>query len=363
MSLESFVSYFDNIAESGRIRSMLLTPVAGDPLVNKNIFQKIAYARSHGVSFISFSTNGILLSRGENAQKIIDLGVDHVNVSTPGFDRDYYYRMFRVDKVDQVIDGLEKLAEYKRSKGAANRSDVVVGVHVFGTVDEALALPGWRRLRPYFDEGVLRLPGFAGVEALMDAYRAAGGEAKGNAPRMEAFVDNWSGVITDEMLPSGMRVKRVDHGIDGPPCERLLTDVAVLPSGKVRVCSCRYLRTLEDELVIGDLNAERFADVLFGPKHRTLIKEVAGGKVPEVCGSCTLYSPMVLGAGEARWLRSVAEAHGTEAVGFHPVAACDHEARATVLLELARHARADGDPLAAWRYLNRALGQTDVSVR
>jgi radical SAM protein with 4Fe4S-binding SPASM domain len=105
-------------------------------------------------------------------------------------------------------------------------------------------------------------------------------------------IDNWSGAVDAEALPSNLSFKPIEHTTDDPPCSRILDDLAVLPDGKVRVCSCRYAITTFDELVIGDLNEQPMSRILYGDKHKELIKRVASGDWPDVCRTCTLYKPI-----------------------------------------------------------------------
>src|SRR5262245_24352525 len=65
MPLDDFKRILDNACSSGRIGSVQFTSMAGEPLADPTLFEKIDYARSKGVEVISFSTNGTLLERGE----------------------------------------------------------------------------------------------------------------------------------------------------------------------------------------------------------------------------------------------------------------------------------------------------------
>jgi hypothetical protein len=120
------------------------------------------------------------------------------------------------------------------------------------------------------------------------------------------YVDNWSGTITDDMLPEGWGTKPVLHTTSDVPCWRLLDDVAVLPDGKIRLCSCRYKTTANDELVIGDISERPLSEIIYGEKHKALIMDVADGKWPDVCRLCSMYEPAGFSEGEAEFLEAEA---------------------------------------------------------
>jgi hypothetical protein len=108
--------------------------------------------------------------------------------------------------------------------------------------------------------------------------------------------DNWSGHIAEADLTGDMTlIAPKDKPV---PCDRMIHDLAVLPDGKVRVCSCRYYRTNHDELVIGDLAQEPMTKIHFGPRHRQLLRDVAADRWPRVCDTCSLYEPVNMTAGQ-----------------------------------------------------------------
>jgi len=270
MSLELFQMALDSTLEMGHVGTVVLTPHAGEPLADPRLFDKVDYAHKRGVERVIFTTNGILLGYNENYKKIVDGGLYEVNISTPGLDRSAYERLFGVRKYDDVIAGIVKLAEYKSSRGDVCRTRIQLIVHLDRPFDVATQEEGWKIVQPYLDAGVLSLLGSS------------------------TDFDNWSGVIDAEALPETMTIRHAEHDCSAPPCERLIHDLAVLPDGKVRVCSCRYLRTDHDELVIGDVTSASMKDIYYGDTHRALIRRIAGGDWPEVCRTCSLYRPATM---------------------------------------------------------------------
>lgn len=268
MSLELFRRALDSAIEMGFVGTVVLTPHAGEPLADPGLCEKIAYAHERGVVRTILTTNGILLGHRDTYRMLLDANPYEVNISTPGLDRDAYKRLYRVDKYDAVMAGLIKLAEYRKEKGADCRTAIRLIVHLDRPEEQAFQEDGWRAIQPYLDDGTLTLLGTSNE------------------------FDNWSGSISEDMLPDGMGLRGSAFDGQAPPCDRLIHDLAVLPDGKVRVCSCRYLRTDHDELVIGDVTEAPMKDIYYGPIHVDLIRRVAAGDWPEVCRTCSIYRPV-----------------------------------------------------------------------
>lgn len=368
LSFEAFKRAIDSAFEAGYVGTMQFTPMAGEPLADPILFDKIAYAQAMGVQAITFSTNGILLGHGENYKKLIDSNIDQIHVSSPGFDPDYYKQIFGVDKCDELIDGLYALAEYKRKRGAASKTIIEVSVMLSRPRNELMELRGWKLLRPYFDDRTLKIASHDSVEEMLDHHDVSKSSSRKNGDipveKLTATlrppggggnaVDNYSGSITKEMLPPGWVVKSASHTTSDIPCWRLFEDVAILPDGKVRVCSCRYKGTADDELVIGNTANEPMAEILFGERHKELIRNVASGRWPEVCAACSMYQPASFNQEEVDFLESVAQSHRVNAPQTYPINSSEsYRARAEAKLALA--AAIEGDPQRAEQHNQSAL--------
>lgn len=360
MTLDQFKRALDGAFEIAHLGSLSLTPVAGDPLADPTLFDKIAYAKSRGVQFITFNTNGILLGRNDIYRKLLTCGLSHVGISTPGFDPAEYKAVFGVDRCNQLVEGLVKLGEHKRALGAACRTTIDIGVG-FGTISlSQLQLPTWQALIPFFEDKTFSLAGGRSVGDLVEAARAR----EGSNRVVTGMVDNWSGAIKSENLPDNLDLKEVTHTTSDPPCWRVIDDVAVLPDGKVRVCSCRYETTTFDELVIGDLNEQPLSRILYGETHKTLVREIASGRWPSVCKSCTLYKPVEMSAGETRMLADAARAADATAAVTYPMNSSEGlTVRAKGKLALAKALIAESEFAQAFNHLHGALSYASELTR
>lgn len=237
----------------------------GDSLIDPGLFDKLRHARAKGVTKVHLVTNGILLSRGDICDQVVEL-VDIIAISVPGFDREDYKRVFGVDKSEQVLEGILKLAETKRTRGSNIR--IELQFRIDRPWQEVQRDPGMIQIKPYLDDGTIVFPPE---------------QIRGDA------MFTWGGVITDADMPGTMKLKHMEFTPNRRPCRNIFKDLAVLPEGQVRVCSCQYMVTNIDELVIGDLRENTLEDIFFGPRHLQLIKDQAEGRWSPVCANCSIY--------------------------------------------------------------------------
>jgi len=261
MQLDEFKLWLDEVMSLGHLGTVVFTPVAGEPLADPTLFEKIAHAKAKGIPNIIFTTNGILLLKNDNWRRCVDAGLYQLNISSPGLANDAYRRLYKSKQYPKILAGLIKLLDYKEQRGVEFELNLMLRID--RPLEEVMAYDGMVAIKPYLERGTIKL----------------------HDVRNE--FDNWSGHITDADLIGNMKL--IPPNDKPVPCHRMLYDLAILPDGKVRVCSCRYFKTNHDELVIGDLTNERMQDIHFGARHRQLLKDVAGGKWPRVCDNCSLY--------------------------------------------------------------------------
>lgn len=264
MSLDLFKRALDSTMELGHVGTLVLTPVAGEPLADPTLFEKIAYAKSRGVERILFTTNGILLRTKDNYKHCVDTEPDTIYISVPGLNRSAYERVYRSTRYDVMLDGLLKLLRYKEERNG--KVNLYLMLRLDRAVEEVMADADMALIKPFLDHGTI------GLLDIRNEY------------------DNWSGHIKQQDLTGNMTL--IAPKEKPVPCDRMVHDLSVLPDGQVRVCSCRYYRTNHDELVIGDINKQKMTEIHFGERHKRLLKDVASGNWPRVCDNCSLYQPV-----------------------------------------------------------------------
>lgn len=259
MSFETFKKAIDEYTEltTGTIS---LTPTTGDPLLDKGLMKKIEYAKSKKIKKIYFYTNGILLNQDKNFEKLIDLKVDQINISMPQPDKESYKRIYQVDQYENVIDGLEKLLIYNKSK--FETSKIIINFRNDCTKKEIESFPDFKeRIKPYLSNKV-------------------------NLGFLEDY-DNWGGKIKQEELTGTMKL-RPKPFFKSKTCIRMF-DLMILYNGMARICACRFTDNEFDELVIGDNTKESISTIWYGEKARQARESFSKNNLLPVCKDCTLY--------------------------------------------------------------------------
>lgn len=255
MSMELFRSAVDQYLELGGT-DVDLTPIAGDPLVDKHLLERLDYLDAHPRRpRFHFYTNAILLTP-EKRERL--LGYDErfrLFCSLSAFDQESFRQVMGVDKFDEVAANLRALVEEKARRGSS------IGLHVWARPARGGAAGElWDDLRRMRDQGVVTL-------------------------EVISRFDNWGGLVSAEELERSGRPPipaPAHHG----PCLRLLTGPVVLADGRVAACCCR---DLEASLIIGDLKTRSLRDILSGPELKGYLARQAQGDFPEACRACTRY--------------------------------------------------------------------------
>ena len=266
MCFDVFKETIDQYVSVGGDR-IYFTPNAGDPLVDPNLDRKLSYARNAGIQYIGLVTNGILLAHKEIFRRVLP-NLDNIGISLPGFESDSYRRLFKVDKAKKVLEGVLLLVDEKKKNHL--HTQILLLLRIDRPLNEVMEDAGMQTLQPYLDDGTIEIDD---DDILVE-------------------VDDWGGQIKQEDLTGIMTLKEPRAEPLGEPCSRLLSDMAVLPDGTVRVCACRYIETNYDDLVIGKVGEDKIEDLFLGPKHREILLEVERGNWPKVCQTCNWYTPI-----------------------------------------------------------------------
>ena len=111
MTLEQFKKVIDGMPT---LISINLTGI-GESLLNKDIFEMIAYAKSKGI-YVWFTTNGTLLVEKVN-RRLIELGVDELVVSFDAADPEVFKQIRLGATLEQVTQNLREFVELKKRMG------------------------------------------------------------------------------------------------------------------------------------------------------------------------------------------------------------------------------------------------------
>lgn len=82
--------------------------IQGEPLLNKDIFKMIAYAKTKRI-YVSLSSNGYFLDR-QNITQILDSGLDHITISLDAARQETFKSYKKIDGFQRVVDNIKSLA-------------------------------------------------------------------------------------------------------------------------------------------------------------------------------------------------------------------------------------------------------------
>jgi MoaA/NifB/PqqE/SkfB family radical SAM enzyme len=116
MSMDLFRQIIDQC--DGKVFDVLLH-MYGEPLVNKSIFEMIAYAKQNGVRVTSMSTNLTLLTR-ERSAKLIGSGLDKLTLSFEGTDKETFEQVRKGASYEKCLENLRGFLEVRQQKRAQN---------------------------------------------------------------------------------------------------------------------------------------------------------------------------------------------------------------------------------------------------
>jgi MoaA/NifB/PqqE/SkfB family radical SAM enzyme len=204
----------------------------GEPLLDKHLVERVAFAREQGFTYILIITNGFGLT-AKRLDALAEAGMAQIVLSlSPKREFTETRPGTNVEKLWRDLASL-KDSPYKH----------IVGVDYIRTGSSTL------------DE-----------EAEMKRFL----ESIGIPLRMEVALHNWAqGPIA---------------GSSRYLCHRLWTSFTVLWDGRVSLCCLDY----EGDVVLGDLNRQSVAEVLNGPVYREIRRRHLGGEFLRKCAGCDM---------------------------------------------------------------------------
>lgn len=88
----------------------------GEPLLDKNIFERIRIAKEHGVPYLYFVTNASLLTP-DKSEKLVLSGLDSFKISFYGTDREAYNKTMVHLNFDKTFKNIKDFLEIRRKAG------------------------------------------------------------------------------------------------------------------------------------------------------------------------------------------------------------------------------------------------------
>jgi MoaA/NifB/PqqE/SkfB family radical SAM enzyme len=241
--------------------SINLTPTVGDPLLDKDIINKIRYAISKdNINNVWFYTNLIALDNFD-IDELLTSGLTTLRISTCIKDRETYREIYGVDQYRRVLSNIVKICE----KNIRKNSPVKIKLYlkIPEQYEDILNSGDFKLISQYFNQEDLYIKG----------YR----------------YDSWSGNINESDLPSGQKFRKQNYDIKEEPCYELFRRIHVLYDGTVIFCACRDLNA---ELKIGNIFEQRVIDIWRGGELSLLRSNWMKGNIPKLCKGCERYYPV-----------------------------------------------------------------------
>ena len=262
MPMDLFRNIIDQYVMLGG-RSVGFTPIVGDPMLDKFLFDRIDYIDPISqIANIGFYTNGIALT-AKKADRFMEPRATTINLSISfgGYDRETYHKVMGVDRYDAVARNVQYLLDRLR-EGKPDNLNVKIDY---------------------------RFPEHISDQPLSFALTRAKDDGLIRTDTLNGTFDTFGGRIDQEKLDRAESDFTLSYGIPKVgPCEILFWKPLILADGRVNACA---ERDLETTLIIGDLKQESLKDILYGQKMMALVNRFYHrDQIPPVCKACTVYN-------------------------------------------------------------------------
>ena len=209
----------------------------GEPFLDRQLVEKVRYAKSKGIAEVGMISNGSLLTE-DIAQGMIDAGLDAINISVDASGKETFERTRVNLKYDEVIGNVETLVSLRKASGKHHPKLILSFVRQHNSADEQAFIAHWR--------------GIADKVHVTDLH-------------------NWAGTLNER---SDVRY----------PCYRPWLTFTVLWDGRVSLCCADF----DGRHILGDLRTSTIAQIWNGPAYRNVRRQHLESGGPEICRSCDL---------------------------------------------------------------------------
>jgi len=209
----------------------------GEPFLDKQLVEKVRYAKTRGIAQVGMISNGSLISE-PLARGMIDAGLDAINISVDAGGREVFESTRVHLKYDEVIGNIQTLVRLRRDLGQTRPKLILSFVRQGNSADEHAFIEEWR--------------GVADKIHITDLH-------------------NWAGTLHTN---SDVRY----------PCYRLWLTFTVLWDGRVSLCCADF----DGRHVLGDLRTSTIREIWNSPAYRAVRREHLDSGGPEICRSCDL---------------------------------------------------------------------------
>jgi sulfatase maturation enzyme AslB (radical SAM superfamily) len=219
----------------------------GEPFVDRQLADKVAYAKQRGIAEVGVISNGSLIDEPV-ARGVIEAGLDAINISVDASGREVFERTRVGLKYDKVIANIERLIRIRGELGRTHPKLILSFVRQDNSEEERAFIEHWRTL--------------ADKIHITDLH-------------------NWAGTLNRD---SDVRY----------PCYRQWLTFTVLWDGRVSLCCADF----DGRVVLGDMRTSTIREIWESDAYRRVRREHLESGGPAICRGCDLPrkdSPLWIG--------------------------------------------------------------------
>src|SRR5262245_20609454 len=114
----------------------------GEPFVDRQLVEKVRYAKARGVDEVGMISNGSLITE-ETARGMVEAGLDAVNISVDAAGKDVFERTRVGLKYDKVIANIERLVAVRNAAGKRRPKLILSFVRQDNSAEEHTFIERW----------------------------------------------------------------------------------------------------------------------------------------------------------------------------------------------------------------------------
>jgi radical SAM protein with 4Fe4S-binding SPASM domain len=261
----------------------------GEPLLNKQIFEIVAYLKGKGIHVL-FNSDAISLTPKRAAQ-LIDSGLDEYRVSMDAATRETYAKIRGVDQFPRVIRNLGMLVELQQQRGCTTPRVSMWFTTLKANLDE---LPAFLRLAaqlgvPEVNAQRLVFNGYGLAIAEQSLHRQLEEREQQLLAEAETVAQQYnivfkaSGATTPSQSLQGLALEERPWA----GCQRPWTLSYVTANGNVLPCCISPWTTKQyRNLILGNALHTDFAQIWNGERYQQFRRDFVSDTAPEPCRGC-----------------------------------------------------------------------------
>jgi MoaA/NifB/PqqE/SkfB family radical SAM enzyme len=235
MDMELFKKVVDECVELG-IEHVRMHNY-GEPFVDRQLVEKVRYAKQKGVPQVGMISNGSLITETA-ARGMIEAGLDAINISVDASGKEVFERTRVGLKYDKVIANVERLLALRDAAGKRRPKLILSFVRQNNDEDEHAFIEHWR--------------------ARADKIHVTD-------------LHNWAGTLNQK--------SDVNY-----PCYRPWLTFTALWDGRVSLCCADF----DGRTILGDLRTHTIKEIWNSDAYRAVRREHLDSGGPAICQSCDL---------------------------------------------------------------------------